>query len=65
MRRLIVNSVALLVIGLGGLTLSIPQNASATVIGSCESGWELQCDGNVCCTVCQDDGSIGECESSN
>lgn len=29
--------------------------------GSCPSGWELQCSGGRCCTVCQDDGKIGAC----
>jgi hypothetical protein len=24
--------------------------------------WELQCDGNVCCTVNQETGEIGDCE---
>ncbi len=29
--------------------------------GSCSSGWELQCAGSRCCTVCQDTGAIGGC----
>lgn len=59
MKRLMVNLVAFAVIGIGGLALTAP-NANANV--QCKGGWELQCDGGECCTVCQASGEIGDCE---
>lgn len=48
---------------LGG-GFSLAQRVQAAP-GGCEGGWELQCDGNVCCTVCQGSGEIGDCEAVN
>lgn len=31
--------------------------------GGCAGGWELRCSGNVCCTVCQANGQIGDCQA--
>lgn len=40
------------------------QNPPVTALvepGGCAGGWELRCQGNVCCTVCQATGQIGDC----
>lgn len=41
---------------------STPTSIFDAAVGACESGWELQCDGNLCCTVCQTSGEIGGCQ---
>jgi hypothetical protein len=61
MKRLILNSMFSLMIMLGGFSLAAPASAaSAATASACE--WKLQCDGGTCCTVCQTDGEIGDCE---
>ena len=61
MRRFVLDFGLATVVALGAMILAAPATASASM--SCETGWELQCDGNVCCTVCQADGKIGDCEA--
>lgn len=68
MKRLLVNLVAFFVIGIGGFYLSTPVLASSNAAMSCSSGYVLECatDGQnyICCTVCQDDGRIGDCDTT-
>jgi len=61
MRRFVLNFGLATVVALGAMALAAPTPASASM--SCEGGWELKCSGNVCCTVCQADGKIGDCEA--
>jgi hypothetical protein len=59
MKRLLVYGPLGLIVVLGTLALARPSAADPL---SCQGGWELQCDGNVCCTVCQSTGEIGDCQ---
>ncbi len=36
-----------------------------SVAPECDGGWQLQCNGGTCCTVCQATGKIGDCSSAN
>jgi hypothetical protein len=32
--------------------------------GACEGGWDVQCDGNVCCSICPTTGELGNCKKA-
>jgi len=61
MRRFMLNFGLALVVALGAMALATPTAASASM--SCDGGWELRCNGNICCTVCQATGQIGDCHA--
>ncbi|MFL6195968.1 MAG: hypothetical protein ACJ75H_17440 [Thermoanaerobaculia bacterium] len=47
------------------LTPDQTQELFAETVGTCEGGWTIDCDGNVCCTVCQSTGAIGACKAAS
>lgn len=54
-------------LGIGLQTYQGNSASSCTSGGSLSadcSSWTLKCDGNVCCSICEDDGSIGDCDSA-
>ena len=69
MKRLVVNVIAFVIIGIGGLYLSVPaasaSSYTAEVIKSCPSQFKMSCinDGVawICCTGCEATGEFGEC----
>jgi len=62
MKHLFLNILCFFTIAFGALFLTKPVNASNFMMCS---DWELDCtevEGqNICCTICSDDGRIGDC----
>lgn len=64
MRRFLLNLGLGLIVAFGAFTMTSAPATAMAEEAECEGGWELQCDGNVCCTVCQADGGIGSCKAA-
>lgn len=55
--------IATYVIIIGGVFLMSPVQTNAEALLSSCSSWTLSCDcdAGLCCSICEDDGSIGQC----